>query len=236
MDEAELTIKESARAGYIAWLKISVPGWLVPGNIEAFTYALRDLPKETAIVEIGSFCGLSTCVLSYIIAKFGLTTVPFYTCDTWAFESLLWLADDQPFFDSTVLRHGDFKSFVRASFQRNVLTFCQPDPPHSFELDSDSFFLHWSSRRELTDVFGQMTRLGGRSIGFCYIDGNHTYPFARHDFENADRYLAPRGYILFDDSGTNDWPDVARVAQEVKASGRYELVSANPHHLFRKRA
>jgi hypothetical protein len=54
--------------------------------------------------------------------------------------------------------------------------------------------------RSAIDVFGRNVVLGG-SLSFCYIDGNHTYGFAKRDFENKDRFLAPGGFIFFDDSG-----------------------------------
>jgi hypothetical protein len=219
---------------YLAWLTITVPGWLVKGNIDAIGYALANLPADShSIVEIGSFCGLSACALCYLRDKQGLKS-PLYTCDSWDFESLLWLEDQNPFFDHQALTYREFKDFVRVSFVRNVLTFCQPNLPRSFEMPSDSFFHHWRMIDRATDVLGHERDLGGL-ISFCYIDGNHTYPFVRRDFENTDPFLVPGGFILFDDSHKDtEWPDVRKVALEVQACDRYELVSENPNYLFRK--
>ena len=83
-------------------------------------------------------------------------------------------------------------------------------------------------------MFGRETQLGG-PIAFCFIDGNHSYEFARRDFENTDRHLQPGGFILFDDSGDgSDW-GVCKVVAEVAATGRYELIATNPNYLFKKR-
>jgi hypothetical protein len=83
------------------------------------------------------------------------------------------------------------------------------------------------------DVFGREVALGGR-IGFIYIDGNHSYAGAKLDFELADECLEEGGFMLFDDSGDASGCEVCRVIEEVKATGRYELVIANPNYMFRK--
>jgi hypothetical protein len=224
---------ESTGTDFLAWLTITVPGWITEGNIDAMGYAISNLPAKSAIVEIGSFFGLSTCVITYLKRKYGVGA-PFYSCDPWTFESLLWLADDSPFFDCHMLTYRGYADYVRESFVRNVLTFCQPDLPKSFELASSDFFGLWYSRDYYPDLLGHKVDLGG-AIGFCYIDGNHTYPVVRRDFENTHSALLPGGFILFDDSGeTSEYPDVRKVALEVAASGCYELISENPNHLFRK--
>jgi Methyltransferase domain len=76
--------------------------------------------------------------------------------------------------------------------------------------------------------------LGG-AISFCYIDGNHSYDFAKLDFENCDRFLEKGGFMLFDDSADgSDW-DVCKVVQEVIATGRYDLIAKNPNYFFRRK-
>jgi hypothetical protein len=54
------------------------------------------------------------------------------------------------------------------------------------------------------------------------------------DFELADECLEEGGFMLFDDSGDASGCEVCRVIEEVKATGRYELVIANPNYMFRK--
>ena len=76
--------------------------------------------------------------------------------------------------------------------------------------------------------------LGG-DIGFCYIDGNHTYDFARRDFENTDRALVKGGFILFDDSSDDSHWEVNRLVREIAAGSDYALISKHPNYLFRKR-
>lgn len=75
----------------------------------------------------------------------------------------------------------------------------------------------------------------GGEISFSYIDGNHTYAFAKRDFENTDRVLVSGGFILFDDSSDDSTWEVNRLTREIAAGQRYELISKTPNYLFRKR-
>lgn len=104
----------------------------------------------------------------------------------------------------------------------------------AIELFSDEFFQAWRSSRAVQDIFGRPIALGG-PISFCYIDGNHSYDFVKRDFENVDAFLERGGFILFDDSEDGSAWEVCRVVQEVRASGRYDLVIKNPNYLFRKK-
>ena len=54
---------------YFNWLRYSVTGMLTPGNIKCFEYALKNLPNNSPILEIGSFCGLSACHIAYFKQK-----------------------------------------------------------------------------------------------------------------------------------------------------------------------
>jgi hypothetical protein len=231
-DGASPNIREldSAWSEYLSWLTFAVPGMLVRGNADAIAFALQHLPSGAALVEIGSFCGLSTCIISYFREKLGLVN-PFYTCDLWTFEGQ---ALGRLLGDSKTLTHDDYKSFVRESFLRNVRTFCRPNIPRTIEADSDTFFEKWTSNQNVIDVFGAPVTLGG-PISFCFIGGNHSYAFARRDFENTDRFLVPKGFILFDDSADGSEWEVCQVVKEVLASNAYSLVSKNPNYLLQKK-
>lgn len=99
---------------------------------------------------------------------------------------------------------------------------------------SDEFFRRWFENEKTVDVFGHPVTLGGK-ISFCYIDGNHTYEFAKRDFENTDRALVSGGFILFDDSGDDSHWEVNQLTREISSGRQYELVSRNPNYLFRKK-
>jgi hypothetical protein len=214
---------------YLNWLSFAVPGMLRRGNVDCFDYALRHLPSKGAIVEIGSFCGLSTNVIGYLKRRHGVPN-PFVTCDRWIFEG----ADQSGLLEDSGVSFADYSDFVKQNYRRNIQLFNPTDTPFTIELFSDEFFAAWSERETRDDVLGRPITLGG-PIAFCYIDGNHTYEFARRDFENTDRFLQPGGFILFDDSGDGSGWEVCRLMPEVLSTGRYRLVSKAPNYLFQKK-
>ena len=196
------------------------------GNLLCFDYAIRNLPSKNPIVEIGSFCGLSTNLLSHFQRKHGAEN-QIFNCDRWDFEGA-----DGNVVDSSI-PHSEFGTFVRDSYIRNVKMFSHRRLPYTIEMLSDDFFAAWKSNAKTTDVFGRSTKLGG-PISFCYIDGNHEYDFARRDFENTDRFLEPGGFVLFDDSADGSKWEVCRVIEEVKQMPNYRVVIKNPNYLFQK--
>lgn len=212
------------------WVRFAVPGMLTPGNVSAMEYAVANMPPGKPILEIGSFCGLSTVVLSYLLERRSATT-PIFTCDKWEFEGQRL---GTPLGDSPSITHDAYRAYVRETFLRTMQTFAARRPPHTIECFSDEFFRRWFENEKTVDVFGRPVTLGGE-ISFCYIDGNHTYEFAKRDFENTDRALVSGGFILFDDSGDGSLWEVNRLTREIASGHRYELVSRNPNYLFRKK-
>ena len=111
---------------------------LTPGNLYCFDYAIRNLPSEAPIVEIGAFCGLSTNILAYYKTKHG-AQVPLVTCDRWDFEG----AEKGKGVGDSPLLHEEYREFVRESYIRNVRMFSRHDLPYTFEMLSDELFVAW---------------------------------------------------------------------------------------------
>ena len=214
---------------YLHWIMPTIGGWLHSGNLVCFNHALQHLPAGSAILEIGSFCGLSTTVIAHLRAQAGLDH-PFFACDRWDMSPPDALAI-QP---SPLIPAARYSAFVKDSFIRNLRQFGRGDLPFALELWSDEFFTAWRTAAEVQDVFGRTVRLGG-ALGFAYIDGNHTYASVRRDFENVHEFLARGGYVLFDDSSDTSSQDPTRVALEVSRRPDYELIAKNPNCLFCKR-
>lgn len=215
---------------FLAWIRFAIPGMLNEENVHAMDYAIANMPAGKPIVEIGSFCGLSTVVLSYLLSKRSKTT-PLFTCDKWEFEGQ---ELGSPLGDSPTVTHDMFQAYVKETFLRTTRTFASDHLPHTIECFSDEFFQRWFANEKTVDVFGRSVTLGGE-ISFCYIDGNHTYEFAKRDFENTDRVLVSGGFILFDDSGDDSPWEVNQLTREIASGTQYELISRNPNYLFRKR-
>ena len=179
-------------------------------------------------MEIGSFCGLSTNMITYAKEKLGKKN-KLITCDKWKFEG----SNSVMLGDSTFVTHAEYKDFVKKSYMRNISMFSRFDYPYTLEMLSDEFFHAWSNEINCVDVLDRPIKLGG-PISFCYIDGNHTYEQAKQDFINCDTYLEKDGFILFDDSADGSGWEVCKVIEEVIALERYAVIQNNPNYLFKK--
>ncbi|MCB0837088.1 MAG: hypothetical protein KDD99_10540 [Bacteroidetes bacterium] len=60
---------------YINRLFCANAGMLHRGNLLAFDYAIRHLPQDSVVVEVGSYAGLSTNAIIYYLQKHGKTTL-----------------------------------------------------------------------------------------------------------------------------------------------------------------
>jgi hypothetical protein len=205
-------------------LHYAIAGMLHRGNLHCFDWAIRNRPSDAPLLEIGSFCGLSTNALVYYLRRLG-SPQPFFTCDPWVFEDAM--VGDTP------TSRRDYAAFVRGSFVRGIETFSADRKPHTVETTSDAFFEAWTAGREVEDVFGRRVRLGG-PLAFVYVDGKHDRAQVTLDWQHADRVLEPGGFLLFDDSWDGAGWGACTVMPDVLASGRYELVAKNPNYFFRK--
>jgi len=213
---------------YINWLTFANAGMLAKGNIYAMKYAIEHLPSMNPVLEIGSFCGLSANVMAYLL-QIGEKKNRIFSCDKWIFEG----AETDGNIGNSPILNKQYREFVKSSFIRNVEFFSPQNKPYAIEVFSDEFFEIWEKHESVNDVFCRNVQLGGQ-ISFCYIDGNHTYEFARRDFDNVDRYLEAGGYILFDDSSDMNPFGLTRLMKEIKKNQNYALVMKNPNYLFKK--
>ena len=214
---------------YVQWLYFANAGMLDRGNLYCFDYAIRNLPSNAPLIEIGSFCGLSTNLITYYKEKHNVKNA-LITCDKWEFEG----AYKGSMVGDSLITHDEYRMFVKETYIRNIQMFSRYDLPYTMELNSDEFFFKWSNSKKLTDLLGRSIQLGG-PISFCYIDGDHSYEYVKRDFGNCDNFLEPGSFILFDDSADGSGWDVCKVVSEIQQSGMYELVIKNPNYLFRKK-
>ena len=223
IDPGIIVIKDE----YIDWLTFANAGMLNRGNLYCIDFAARHIKSDSAIIEIGSFCGLSTNIISYYFNKYGKNN-KIITSDKWVFEG----QTDETLGESPITHH-DYKTFVRNSFKKNIQMFSSFNLPYAIEALSDDFFELWAEESIAKDIFERDINLGG-AISFAFIDGNHTYNFAKRDFENVDRFLETNGFILFDDSADNSGFECRHLMQEIIENPKYELVIKNPNYLFKK--
>jgi hypothetical protein len=213
---------------YINWLTFANAGMLSKGNIYSMRFAIENLPSESPVLEIGSFCGLSTNVMSYLLSAQGKKN-RIISCDKWLFEG----SENGGNLGDSEISHHHYREFVKSTFMRNVEFFSPNNKPYTIERTSDELFAIWEKGEMICDIFGRDISLGGK-ISFCYIDGNHTYEFAKRDFYHVDQYLELGGFVLFDDSSDMDPFGLTKLMKEVKRNHDYELVMKNPNYLFKK--
>jgi hypothetical protein len=208
------------------WLKASIPGWLLNGNIEAFEYCIRNLKSEAPVIEIGAHFGLSGNFITRLLRNYGRTN-RLFSSDAWAYRE---------YFPKGILYDhitpDRYRAFVVEAFKRNAEMFLPEDKPLHLELQSDEFFTAWSVGQAVTTLFGERVVPGG-PISMAYIDGSHEYEQCLRDFQNTDRHLEVGGFIVFDDSSkeiaATSHPGSRKVAIEAAALPRYKLVLENPN-------
>lgn len=213
---------------YIEWLSFANAGMLQRGNIYCIDLALSQLPSSAPVLEIGSFCGLSTNIIAHYLKKHKRTN-PIFTCDKWEFEG----SENTGTIGDSDITHAEYRSFCKESFMRNVSLFSSFNKPHTIEVFSDDFFSMWNAALKTQDIFGNEIQLGG-PVSFAFIDGNHSYSFTQNDFNNTDAFLEVGGFILFDDSGKDSPFECKNLMPEISATGRYKLIAENPNFLFKK--
>ncbi|MBN2891051.1 MAG: class I SAM-dependent methyltransferase [Bacteroidales bacterium] len=214
---------------YLNWLRFANAGMLERGNLYCFDYAFKNLPTNSPVFEIGSFCGLSTNIMSYLLKKYNKNN-KIITSDKWQFE-----VDDKNknTLGESNMTLEEYQIFVKETFIRNVNFFSKDNIPFPIEVYSDEFFELWDKEETVKDIFGREIKLGGK-MSFAFIDGNHTYEFAKRDFENVAKHLDIGGFVFFDDSSDFSYFGCADVMKDILNNPDFNLVIKNPNYLFQK--
>jgi hypothetical protein len=214
---------------FVRWLSYANAGMLHPGNAWSMDRAVRGLRPGEAVVEIGSFAGLSTNAICHLLRKHGRDNA-FYTCDNWDVTA----HGETRRIEGSGVTFPEYARYVKESFVRNVSFFSPGNRPHTIEASSADFLREWREGKAVTDVFERPVRLGGR-IGFAYVDGIHSVEAVSAEFEALDASMEAGGFILFDDSADSSPFGLNRLMREIAAAGRYELVGQTPNYFFCKR-
>lgn len=222
------TVLPYQRDEFLMWLTWIDPGTLVSSNLPLFDHAIQRMPDHGAVVEVGSWCGLSLNHIIHMMQEIGRSNLVF-SVDEWHFEG-----SGALLIPRSKVRFSDYRDLAIDTFRRNLLLFHSDRLPHHIVASSDKFFELWEQKTEVADFFGRTTTLGG-PISLAYIDGDHTYEQSWRDFENVDRFLLPGGFIIFDNSADDcDW-ESKRSAREAASRPDYELVAKTPNYCIAKR-
>ncbi len=212
-------------------------GMLPEGNIPLMDYAIKNLPQEGCVLEIGSYGGLSTNLIVHLLRKHEKNNT-FFTCDAWIYEGYndhLQSITESHIDGRRDITRSAYSDYMKNAFMNSVQFLSQHHKPFSFHLDSATFFENWSAGKNKIDIFGQPVQLGGK-IGFAYIDGGHSYEVAWGDFINVASHLAMHGFILLDDSGDGQNFGSARMMEQIKKDKRFRVIAMKPNYLIQKTA
>lgn len=119
----------------------------------------------------------------------------------------------------------DYEGVIRALFAR-------------FALDFDRVTLH---RGYSTDP-GLLARLADERYEIIYVDGDHTYAGALHDFRQYGPKIVPGGWLVADDAGcelpgTIFWKghaSVSRAARELPALGFTNVLNVGHNRVYQR--
>lgn len=221
---------------YIRRLNSSVTGegMLHKGNVYLMDYAIKNMPAADFLLEIGSWAGLSTNLLLHLLKKYNRKET-FLGCDPWIYEGINDMKKNKTLFidGHSEITRIEYMEYIKNSFINSVRFFNKSNLPHTFHLTSDDFFEQFENKSILTDVFETRIKLDGK-LSFCYIDGNHSYDYAKRDFENTSKHLVKNGLILFDDSWAGSAFGSSELMKEIKNNPDFEIVFKNPNYLIRK--
>lgn len=216
---------------FVDWIKIGVIGWCTNRNIEIIDQCVASLPAG-AIVEIGSYCGLSMSIIAHSMRMHKKTNY-FYSVDDWYYEG--YHPGDVI---SGAFTTDEWRQHTEDMFKLTEKLAAKHVPHSHIKKNSNDFFEYWTNNASLIDLHGNSTQLGG-DIAFAYIDGDHSYEQSKRDFINVDKFLVPGGYVFFDDSTENVGFGCKITAKEVMNMPNYELVfqpaDGNSNKCFRKK-
>lgn len=159
---------------------------LIPVELgEVLRSMARNIPRDRAIVEIGSFKGMSTCYLAAGAMEGKGATV--YAVDPWDLEG------------NIAGKHGYTDPQVRVVFTQQLEqagVAQQVVPVQDFGVHAGD---HWH----------------GDPVGLLYIDGDHDYSSVWNDFHAWRRHLTRGAIVCFDDYGTRRNPGVAKAVDRL---------------------
>ena len=208
-------------------------GMLAEGNKYLMDLAIREMPEGGHVLEIGSYAGLSSVFMIWLIQKHQ-REAQFVSCDPWIYEGY----EDHtgrisPWMDGrNDVSRLNFMKYIKEGFMNAHKLFNEHNLPHTFELKSDEFFEFGRQRAVLKDIFGRESQLP-YTFSFAYIDGDHSLEATRKDFENVDNHLLNSGFVLFDNSADTTMGSTLFMT-EMLENQRYKLVDKNPNYLFQK--
>ncbi len=210
-------------------------GMLHEGNIYLIDYAIKNMPHNGIIMEIGSYGGLSANLICHLLKSHNKQKTPFISCDTWVYEGY---NDSKTNKNSHIdgnpkISRLSFMKYIKNAYINSVQLLHPDMIPNACHLTSDAFFDIWKNNNEFIDVFNRSFKIN-KEISFCYIDGDHSFEQTKKDFNNVSKNMIHGGYILIDDSADHLSFGSAKFIKEIKHNSNFKIVAKNPNYLIQK--
>lgn len=165
----------------------SIEGWLGPADGYLLYRLARDGEGAGAIVEIGSWMGLSTAWLAAGSKAAGRETV--HAVDVF---------DGGPMLKDQDIIRTEGTTYHR--FSENMETLGLFDHIEPVVAESAAAARQWTKG----------------PIRLLFIDGDHRYPAVKQDFDLWTRHVVAGGYVVLDDA-IDAYPGVLRLYREILA-------------------
>ncbi len=192
---------EEKRYNELIELTRSIQGWAHPHSLATLYDLAQQAPKDSNIVELGSWKGLSAGWIGSGLKDRGHGRM--FAVDTWSGTP-------------TEGEHAELLKDYGADqlyqeFLGNMQRLGLQDTVSPLRMDTRQAARQWPH---------------GTSISLLYIDAGHEYADVRADFEHWAPNVIDGGVIVFDDVPT--WPGPTRLITELPSW--YRWVKATPNH------
>jgi predicted O-methyltransferase YrrM len=154
-------------------------------------HAESQMPEGSVIVEIGSLLGKSA------IAMASVTDQPIVCIDPHNTEAWVYprgMEDPEEMRDWRAQMGDTYEQFIE-----NLEHFGVRDKIEVIKQYSDQAAREWD----------------GRKIGMLFIDGDHSYKWAKHDFEAFEKHLVRGAVVVFHDFDAVNFPGVFKYVSEL---------------------
>jgi predicted O-methyltransferase YrrM len=192
---------EEKRYNELIELTQTIQGWAHQHSLATLYDLAHQAPKDTYVVELGSWKGLSAAWMGSALKDRGHGRM--FAVDTWAGTSTEGAHAE--------LLKGYGPDQLYQEFLGNMQRLGLQDTVAPLRMDTRQAARQWQH---------------GTSISLLYIDAGHEYADVRADFEHWAPNVVDGGVIVFDDVPT--WPGPTRLITELPSW--YRWVKATPNH------
>lgn len=172
----------------------TLEGLVTPELGEELYRLAAKVPSALAVVEIGSFKGMSTCYLA-AGRRAGMGAIEM---------GKVWAVDPWDLPANVDGKHGFKDPSVRATFEHQVSKMGLAEwvvPTQGFSRDVAKLWGQWEYP----------------PVGMLYIDGDHAERSVLDDFYAWEPFLVPGAVVAFDDYGTRRNPGVKIAVRKLSA-------------------